>query len=462
MNLGRTLLLAEGVPLRNSREPSPPSGLSNTGIARSSGRWGSESEKTRSGFSIPLSKSTQQAMSKNSRSSGDSKSDSHASFSSEGETRDMKAPKAKSGSRVRGYGSSSGPTLDAVASDKQSKQQKALNQKFPSEHHSKVHFSSPEDAHKELDKIWSKRHAVNPDDKDYTTKQSGELVKTRGGGLRKEPKLKFSSKKETGNKNMLPHSMPGIHHSDKSVRERAWKMQAQAQANSLGDSYSRRDPSGKRRTPRAKVRVVQHSDGSRYTQTSFAHKPSEPLPRGHSIVHSTLSEGLTRRALLCETRRRETRRLPKKPKRLVTQVLPRQPEEPLASSSAPTKRMRTARLPRQSPAKPNTPLEELVTAGNVFATGLKPGDPITSSTPRDQRNLAPTPRPGGAVTTRDVGHTANTGAWVPDKKKRDVKIPDLSKLPKTWDAITTQLASMQPSNTGGVLTMIARSRPTKG
>ncbi len=103
-------------------------------------------------------------------------------------------------------------------------------------------------------------------------------------------------------------------------------------------------------------------------------------------------------------------------------------------------------------------LTELVTKavggspGGVFATGLKPGSPITSH-PRDQRDLPIPPRKGGAVTTRDVGHTANTGAWVPDKKRRDIK-PPKSKIPKgVWDPITKELEA-QPSNSGGILTVI--------
>jgi hypothetical protein len=129
---------------------------------------------------------------------------------------------------------------------------------------------SAQDAHKELDKIWSRRHKLNPRDT------------------------------ETKNKHMLPHDMPGTKHSDKSVRERAWKMQAQAQANTLGDSYTKRGSRG-RTTPKVRVRVVQNrKTGARNTTTSWAHKPGERVPAGHDVVHSVMSEGLKRSPLLLE------------------------------------------------------------------------------------------------------------------------------------------------------------------
>jgi len=98
-------------------------------------------------------------------------------------------------------------------------------------------------------------------------------------------------------------------------------------------------------------------------------------------------------------------------------------------------------------------LTELVTSAGVFASGLNPGDAITSSTPRDQRDLPPNKRRDGHV----IGHTANTGAWVPDKEKRKIA-PPKSEIPKgVWDPITKELEA-QPSNTGGVLTL-TRGRP---
>jgi len=326
---------------------------------------------------------------------------------------------------------------------------------------------SADDAHKALDGIWERRHKENPRDR------NPEVDFSRLTGPKNRPDLTGRMKK-TGNKHMLPHVMPGIHHDDKSVRERAWKMQAQAHANSMGDSYSKRLPSGKRTSARVKVRVVQGPSG-RYTQTQFAHKPGNVLPKGHSIVHSTLSEWLKRTALLLG----EGFRAPKSPYQdnlakgmSATQVLP--PEsfeaELEPQRSRPKRRTaKTVRLPKQKAEDLLTRtnlIQELVTTsgigglGGVFASGLKPGDPITSSTPRDQRKLPASKRPGGAVTTRDVGHTANTGAWVPDKKKREVVCPDLSKIPAGRDGITRQLAALQPSNAGvsGILAQIARSR----
>ena len=105
-------------------------------------------------------------------------------------------------------------------------------------------------------------------------------------------------------------------------------------------------------------------------------------------------------------------------------------------------------------------LQELVTSGGVFATGLNPGTRMVSTPPRDRRGLNDPKPKGGPTTTANTGHTANTGAWVPDKKKRKAgeNLPDLSKIPKGRDGITRQLAAMQPSNSGGVMTQIARAR----
>jgi hypothetical protein len=120
---------------------------------------------------------------------------------------------------------------------------------------------------------------------------------------------------------------------------------------------------------------------------------------------------------------------------------------------------KTARLPIQRPEEQldlerRPLLHELVTSGGVFASGLKAGDPILSH-PRDRRLLKNPTKSGGAVTSKDAGHTTtNTGAWVPDKTRRGIQIPDCTKLPPGRDPITRQLAAMQPSNSGGIMTIV--------
>jgi hypothetical protein len=368
---------------------------------------------------------------------------------------------------------------------------------------------------------------------------------------------------ETRERGVHP-DVPGIHHTDKGVRERAWRMQAQHDANRLGGTTLRKKPE-----PHVTVAVVQHKKtGKRETRTVGLGKKQGVISRlvhrtetgrrraaqkhvgsDYDVVHTVRSEDLIRSALLAEgapgpkrvpkvrsdaeihariarlsvagshqaaaalkaqlrmrqSMRKATSGLPglretpasgAKTQKLLTspaqqaardtkqrryrgkrtQILLTPQARGASTDILPTPKLlhkdletphetphetsKTKRLPRQSAESSDLSREpllvELVTSGGVFATGLKPGAPITSH-PRDQRNLPIPPRKGGAVTTRDVGHTANTGAWVPDKKKRDIK-PPKSKIPKkVWDPITRELEA-QPSNTGGVLT-ITRPRP---
>lgn len=96
-------------------------------------------------------------------------------------------------------------------------------------------------------------------------------------------------------------------------------------------------------------------------------------------------------------------------------------------------------------------LVELVTTSGVFATGLRPGSPLRSH-PRDARDL-PNPPRSGAVTTANVGHTANTGAWVPDRHKRKHHHRKHSKKHHlaSYRSIERDFED-QPANPGGVLT----------
>jgi len=457
MNLGRSPLLIESMPQRQTVDPRAKTQiLPKTGprLGQSDAR---EPVKTRGATSTSAPLNLGDSSSSDDAAKG--KSDFHISLSQHTIKR-MNRPGSEAKTKIM----RAGPGTTQVLSDPSEKSSVPHDARFPTQLHHDVHKMSPKDAHKELDKIWSRRHKENPRDKNPE-------VDFNKLGDDNRPSLTGQMKK-TGNKHMLPHVMPGIHHADKSVRERAWKMQAQAHANSVGDSYSSRTPEGKRKSARAKVRVVQGASG-RYTQTQWAHKPSIPLPKGHSIVHSVISEWLKRTKLLLP----EDFRAPKSPYQeplatglSTTQVLPPDSfESELASKSPKRKSTKTVQPPKQKFEDLLTRtslIQELVTTsgigglGGVFATGLKPGDPIVSSTPRDQRDLPASKRPGGAVTTRDVGHTANTGAWVPDKKRRGIVLPDLSKIPPGRDGITRQLAAMQPSNAGvaGILAQIARSR----
>lgn len=430
--------------------------------------------------------------------------------------------------------------------------------------HHRVATSDGWDAHKILGKIWDRRHETNPRDVEHET----HLVKTpsKFGPVTVRTRKPGGAASPTGNKYMLPHDMPGRDHKDPSVRARAWRMTAQAQANSLGNSYTKADPKpGERRSKEpAQVHVVRHKPTGRMeTRTTFHGRKFQHPGKDYDVVHTAISEWLARGALLLENlpqprstppvqkdaeirsriaqlvksgahqaaarltaqlrareqMRRSTASLPglegkgrltpasrqapppakhltptgraarrtsqqdypggetqmlwtpqsKRPPGHKTQKLRAAPgastsvlsPPPLKPLDAPEKKQgaKTTRLPKQvavtSDLLQRAPLlQELVTAGGVFATGLRPGSPLRSH-PRDARHI-PNPPKKSAVTTADVGHTANTGAWVPDKKKREVK-PPKSKIPKrVWDPITKELEA-QPSNTGGVLT-IARSR----
>ena len=417
------------------------------------------------------------------------------------------------------------------------------------------------DAHTVLGQIHARRHEVNPRD----TMRSGKLQTVKSPeGVSYQRLLPSGKPKATGNKYMLPHDMPGTDHKDPSVRSRAWRMQAQAQANTLGDSYTGNAPKKGERRSKApvQVHVVRHRPTGRMeTRTTFHGKERQDFGKDYEVVHTAISESLTRRALIFEAhptafftkqpavhgdrtvqarmnaamqagnqqladslkkqldmraklrqdlggardtpesgavtistntqrealgtvkqhyRGAKTQEL--RPPSHKTQVMSTPPSGTPGGetrSSLPTppkplndrpdqKRGGTRVLPRQSIVSSlldRAPLlQELVTAasaggnpGGAFASGLKPKDPIVSSTPRDQRNLPATSRKGGAVTTRDVGHTANTGAWVPDKKQREIKIPGPKPIGSGYRSIERDFED-QPANVGGVLTLV-RDRP---
>ena len=525
MSLGRTPLLYEAEPALKYE-----AGIGNV----PAGHWGADPrKKSKPVFSMPLGlSSTDDARTKTTSSwhvkVPQSRSQTQIIRPSIGRQSDVREPTPTSHSRsTSGPGLNpdlgdlaSAPTIDKVNKrPKLSLHQKALGAKFPTSYHSDVHWMPPKDAHAELDKL-----------EKTTDKRRLDLTR---------------------------HAVPGMHHSDDSVRQRAWKLSARNQANSLGGKTDRKTPE-----PKALVKVLRHRKTGAYsTSTSFPDRPHVPTPKGHDVVHSVMSEWLTRRALLFEahpaaffpqqpaihsdrtvqarmaaavnagnqqladslkkqlsmrlklrqdlggkrktpesgasTVTTDTQRAAQgtiqrryrgaqtqeiRPQGHKTQVMTSPPPgtpggetsitlpNPLRSLDAQPARRRgdTRRLPRQnivSSLLDRAPLlQELVTAasaggnpGGAFASGLKPKDPIVSSTPRDWRNLPPTPRKGGAVTTRDVGHTANTGAWVPDKKRREIEIPAPTPIGSSYRSIERDFED-QPSNRGGVLTLV-RGRP---
>lgn len=110
-------------------------------------------------------------------------------------------------------------------------------------------------------------------------------------------------------------------------------------------------------------------------------------------------------------------------------------------------RVRTASVELLAPI-----LQEFVaTTPSAWKSGIGPNDTINGG-----------PAIRGVTSTANVGHTTAQGAAVPDKKKREIKLPDLSKLPKVRDPVTHQLARLQPANPGGVLTKTKRSSALRG
>ena len=464
MHLGRSPLLIEGLPVRR---PVDPRAETKDPIRQGLHHGQSDAKappirRGRSASHAPLGLSSSPDASSQSWPKGKHEPDWHMSLSDHTVRKMNKSSEGKTQIMRKGKGSTrilKPRTLDLGKSDEGN-----YDPRFPSQLHHDVHKMSTKDAHGELDKIWNRRHKVNPADTDRESFQGKEhYTKTDSTGSKSkgtQPALiaKRGSPVLTGNKHMLPVSMPGRHHPDESVRKRAWKMQAQSLANSVGDSYSSRRSSGKRRSARVKVRVVKGVDGKNYTQTAYAHKPSTPLGKGEDVVHSTMSEALMRTPLLIETltQMAATHAAPLEKTQI---IMPRSEPESL---DKPRKKRRTdtVRLPRQNAEKivkesdlVRTPmLQEFVahpsnSTGNTFLSTTKPGTRISGA-------------PSTTNDTGKVGLVSKQGGVVPDKKKREVKLPDLSKFGKKRDAITDQLAKLQPSNTGGVLTMIARSRAT--
>lgn len=486
MNLGRAPLLVEGLPARKQvdpraatrdaprinlgpddvREPKPRPRRQGGGLGLAG--WGSAPpsdsrvDSREKSFSIPLSQSTLAKVDQHNRVSRDS-------------------------------------------------DEEKLDSRFPTPYHRSVHQMPADKAHAELDKIWSRRHDVNPADQ--------------------------PDEDRPANKHRLPLRMPGLHHPDQSVRDRAWKMQAQSEANAAGDSYTQRDRAqrgAKRTSPRVKTRVVQGPSG-RYTSTQFPNKPSTPLPKGHQIVHSTISEGLRRGALLAEglPATSEPRRTPplssdddvKRKLQSATPEVAARLRQSLAfreklrstkqweppASEAPTEKLKAvdpnAKTRIMRPAGHRTEILRppghktqvaLTTVQQKSPTAVLPAakvpdldEPKSGAKTQNLRaqrtewtKLPRTPilqefvantflskfpagtrisgAPGvqGVTDTSKVGLVTAQGGVVPDKKKRELKIPDMTKLPAGRDPITKQL-EQQPSNAGLANPLLARRTRTE-
>jgi hypothetical protein len=144
--------------------------------------------------------------------------------------------------------------------------------------------------------------------------------------------------------------------------------------------------------------------------------------------------------------------------RVSTDIAPLPRESDIKPLSGGAARQKTTRLPRQKLVeKPTeahwiqrTPLlQEFVahpsnSTGNTWLSTTKPGTRVSGA-------------PSTGNDTGAVGLVSKQGGVVPDKEKRKIE-PEKSKIPtKVWDPITKELEK-QPSNTGGVLTLV-RDRP---
>jgi len=221
--------------------------------------------------------------------------------------------------------------------------------------------------------------------------------------------------------------------------------------------------------------VVNKRTGSRAIIGQLPGRKPE-IPPGHKIVHTAIAEGESpeeirakQLAFLKSVRERKKQRgdaeneggdtdfilripdpksylidlsgIPESGRRGDTERLPRvKTDESLAQVLA----LRSARTPL---------LLELTTSGSVFATGLNPNDPLFSH-PRDRRGIRGNKPLSSVTSSANIGHTANTGAWVPPKALRS-KASSTRKGPRPIkligrDSITKEFEA-QPSYTGGVL-----------
>jgi len=459
VELGRNPLLAEGVPQRRTDPRGETQSAAQHGfrirqsdvapVGLGSESWGKKREKSQShaSFTIPLSQSTQKAL-----------------------QRPQSGEKAKTASSAR--------EKATISLSKSGGEERKYDPRFPTRLHHDVHKMSPEEAHKTLDKLWDRRHDVNPADR--------------------------PRKAEAPNKYMLPHAMPGMHHPDKSVRERAWKMAAQAHANTMGASYSQ-PKTGRRTTPKVLAKVMQHrKTGERHIATSFPTKPGERRP-SYDVVHSVKSEWLTRTNLLAEgmpqrepwepdpariragttsiRRRLRRRELSPKERLKQTEVLPAlQKRKRPKDEKEPDKKHPTYWRAQMSPSPmptwsryrdPKTgkevkldhtdlqrsPLINEVVA-NTFVSKFAPGSSALGATgPTHDR----------AQTTAKLGLVTQQGGVNPGRRHRKEYEKKLKKIKqrgthagkKERDRISKELGATQPTKIGGVLDGIAMLKRTR-
>ena len=175
------------------------------------------------------------------------------------------------------------------------------DKRYPTGLHARVAKSDGWDAHELLNKVWDRRHEVNPRDVEHETHTVETPLKF--GPVKLLRPKEGGKVTPTGNKYMLPDNMPGKDHADPSVRQHAWRMQAQFQANALGDSYTGPAPKPGQRRSKApvKVHVLRHKQtGDFTTRTTFHGREQQDFGPDHEIVHTAISEALSRSALLFE------------------------------------------------------------------------------------------------------------------------------------------------------------------
>jgi len=301
------------------------------------------------------------------------------------------------------------PTWDAESGKKHPHEIEGEHDKvgkeFASGLHAKVAKATSGEAHEILNKIWQRRHKVNPRDTEQEThlvQLEKEKDNPRGG---KFPPLMIRTPKRggavrpTGNPYGIPHDMPGKDHPDESVRWRAKRIEDRGHANSLAAAFTARKEriEGKRRsTPKVLVRRLRNlKTGAEHTHTSFPTKPSPPIPPGHELVHSVMSEWDARRPLL---------------------------------------------------------LELVNVTGNSFLSKFPAGSSINGA-PGDKEPHKT------ATTTAKVGLVSVQRGVVPDKKKREIEIPKPEPIPPGRDGITKQF-ERQPANPGGVTTVVSLLKRT--
>ena len=198
------------------------------------------------------------------------------------------------------------------------------------------HRLSPEEAHDELDRVVSGRHTSSQASRSQAQLGPSRTLKavmgphgerigadqdTSDKGTDRAKDAAFTKQHQAAGqelaarnqggksdeswleKRRLPHNHPAVDHPDEGVRHRAWKMRAQAMANSMGGSYDHETKSqGRFSKAPATVRVFRHKKTGEFSMSATPHgRDHAPVPDTHDVWHSTLSERrLCRAPLLLE------------------------------------------------------------------------------------------------------------------------------------------------------------------